>query len=108
MISTAIVYIIPHPDIKKLPRDVNTPASVLAFVYRSENLKAFVMQKHNEDQLRRMGQPNWLWRRETDRGKYESIENDLIAMGPFIEKGEDCWGVELYSMETESATRKNV
>lgn len=72
------------PRFKQLPRNVNTLANVLAFVYASEQLLEWVRL--------RKGLDNW-----SDNGIGGA---NMASLGPFKnEKGEEGWGVELVSVD---------
>jgi hypothetical protein len=97
-IFTVIIYTFMPIGMNQLPRDVNTLASVLAFVYASEKLNAWTRQKHEQGRLAVITRSR-LWGNWTkeQREHRDLADNDiLVGMGTFLgSDGSEHWGVEL-------------
>ena len=76
ILSTLLIYIRLPSSLKKLPRDVNKPAIVLALVYGSEKLKAWVKER-DEQGLMDKNSPN-------EKGQYRSVD-DTIRLDSFVD-----------------------
>jgi len=100
---TVVIYALGRNRFKALPRDVDSLASVLGFVYASENLLKWICENKDSETWNQEGvRKKWRWRRE----KYDRSE--LKAMlGPFsTAHGEDKWGVEIVAKD--KSLRKSI
>ncbi|KAH0174627.1 hypothetical protein KCU67_g657, partial [Aureobasidium melanogenum] len=80
-VTTAIIYTTNRPQLKALPRDVDTLASTIAFVYGSERLLRWVQDLPSL-------KPSKLQSKDTKRM--------MARLGPFKNsQGRERWGIEL-------------
>jgi hypothetical protein len=80
---TVVIYAVYHQRFRALPRDVDTLASVLGFVYGSERLLHWVHERQHRGSV---GEVNTL----------SEDEKTLKArLGPFATNSKERWGVEL-------------
>ena len=90
IISTLIIYLVQNSQLRLLPRDFDSPASLLAAVYASEKLKAWSQRQHERQKIAG---------RSGRRGKKAAglIDDDVkVRMGYFSSvDGEEHWGIEV-------------
>jgi hypothetical protein len=100
ILSTLIVFLKPPKSLHLLPRDVDSPASLLAFVYRSEKLQAWVKE---QDELGRLGAKprggngsNRFSGSNYKRAEQEEDDDVWVGMGYFRgSDGTERWGMEV-------------
>ena len=83
VVSTLVIYLVQNSQLRLLPRDFDSPASLLAAVHASEKLKAWA-ERHNE-------------RRKLLRDSHLVDDDDVtVKMGYFTgADGEQHWGIEV-------------
>lgn len=97
IISTLVVYLRPPAAIRTLPRSIDSPASVLAFVYGSEKLQAWAKQQDELGQLNRNSDSKWFKGKSGEKQQYKNVDGEvLVRMGYFTDSnGKERWGIEL-------------
>lgn len=90
IISTLVIYIAQTHQLRLLPRDFDSPASILAAVYASEKLKAWAKRQHER---RKLADDAGLRGKERDL----LVEDDVkVGMGWFRgADGKEHWGIEV-------------
>ncbi|KAH0360600.1 hypothetical protein KCU65_g9309, partial [Aureobasidium melanogenum] len=85
-VTTAIIYTTNRPQLKALPRDVDTLASTIAFVYGSEKLLRWVQD---------------LPSLKSSSLKFKDTKHLMARLGPFKDsEGNERWGIELVDSAT--------
>ena len=90
IISTLVIYLVQNRQLRLLPRDFDSPVSLMAAVYASEKLKAWGERQHERREMVELG-GRW--------GKKSAVPIDddvAIGMGYFTGvDGEEHWGIEV-------------
>ncbi|EXJ68749.1 uncharacterized protein A1O5_08543 [Cladophialophora psammophila CBS 110553] len=108
LMSTVIVYL-QRGRFKLLPRDIDTPASVLGFVYASAKLQKWAKQPEDMDTLNTANGDHKIEDAKVDDAKRPKRSSKgtetLIGMGSFTDKnGNRHWGCELDVVVKASVT----
>lgn len=95
MISTIVIYLLNNSQLRLLPRDYDSPASLLASVYASEKLKAWAKERHEKQTLRQISR-RWPWKRSA----VDDDDDVNVKMGYFTgADGDQHWGIEIVDDE---------
>jgi hypothetical protein len=109
-VSTVLVFIVQRHDVELLPRDVESSASILAFVYASKKLQAWARERHETGQWDdgEGSRISWAMFKEIlgQRPKYQKGTDDgtEISMGHFG-PGDEHWGVEIDATPAKKSLR---
>jgi hypothetical protein len=109
IVLAIVVYIVSNRYLRLLPRDIDSPASLLAFVYGSKKLLALAKYQ-DEIGVFNAGAESSLKRRKTSIGEtsYSSGKDGepLAGMGYFTDSdGKERWGIELETLSEANIPR---
>ncbi|PSN62798.1 hypothetical protein BS50DRAFT_624589 [Corynespora cassiicola Philippines] len=89
---TLVIYSVQNRSLRMIPRDFDSPASVMAAVYASDKLKAWAERRHEDRQIENT---NGRWRKR-ELGPTNDGDDVRVKMGYFTSaEGEEHWGIEV-------------
>lgn len=102
IVSATVLYLVQNKYLRLLPRDFDSPASLLAAVYASGRLKNWAERQHQMEStvLPKKG-------RQWGRDRKDYIDNDtLVSMGHFKDQdGREHWGIEVVDESSDALNR---
>jgi hypothetical protein len=95
-----LIFLAQNKRLRLLPRDFDSPASILAAVYASEKLKVWSKRQHDKRRILEGDQKSasWFswWGKKGQRTGYDEDDDDVaVGIGYFVGvDGQEHWGIE--------------